>query len=160
MLAAVRGFFSARGVLEVETPLLGGGTVTDPALEPLACAGRWLQTSPEYAMKRLLAAGSGPIYQVCKAFRGGEAGPRHNPEFTLLEWYRPGFALDELMAEVADLVRELLGEKPVEMLSYRELFRRHLDLDPHGASAAELPEPANAVHRERLRAGSDTERVA
>lgn len=145
-LAAVRAFFAARGVLEVETPLLGCATVTDPALAPLACADRWLQTSPEYAMKRLLAAGSGPIYQVCKAFRGGEAGSRHNPEFTMLEWYRTGFDLAQLMAEVAELVRGLLGEKPLEMLSYGELFQRHLGVDPHRASVGEL----EACARERL----------
>ncbi len=138
MLATLRAFFAARGVLEVETPLLSRGTVTDPAQSPIPCGERWLQTSPEYAMKRLLAAGSGPIYQVCKAFRGGEAGPRHNPEFTMLEWYRPGFDLRELMDEVAELVLAVLGDRPVELLSYGELFRRELDLDPHLAATSEL----------------------
>ena len=103
----------------METPLLSRSTVTDPALQPVRCADRWLQTSPEYAMKRLLAAGSGPIYQVSKAFRAGEAGGRHNPEFTLLEWYRPGFDLEALMREVGELVTAVLGEKPVEVVSYR-----------------------------------------
>lgn len=124
--------------MEVETPLLCRGTVTDPALDPIRCGERWLQTSPEYAMKRLLAAGSGPIYQVCKAFRAGESGPRHNPEFTLLEWYRPGYDLRRLMEEVAELVGGVLGERAVTYLSYRELFQHFLDIDPHVASAAQL----------------------
>lgn len=138
LLADLRAFFARRGVLEVETPLLSRSTVTDPALAPIPCGDRWLQTSPEYAMKRLLADGSGPIFQVCKAFRGGEAGPRHNPEFTLLEWYRPGYDLRDLMAEVAELVCELLDERPVRYVAYRELFEAAVGLDPHRASADEL----------------------
>lgn len=109
-------------------------------------AGRWLQTSPEYAMKRLLAAGCGPIYQICKAFRGGEVGTRHNPEFTLLEWYRPGFSLAELMQEVAELAQAVLGEAPVKRVSYRDLFQRRLGIDPFKASVEEL----EALARERL----------
>lgn len=138
LLADLRAFFAQRGVLEVETPLLSRSTVTDPALAPIPCGDRWLQTSPEYAMKRLLADGSGPIFQVCKAFRAGEAGPRHNPEFTLLEWYRPGFDLQALMAEVADLVCGVLGARPPQFVSYRELCTAKLGLDPHRASTAEL----------------------
>lgn len=138
LLADLRAFFAQRDVLEVETPLLSRSTVTDPALAPVPCGDRWLQTSPEYAMKRLLAEGAGPIFQVCKAFRAGEAGPRHNPEFTLLEWYRPGFDLRQLMEEVAELVCGALGDKPVKYLSYRELFEAVLDLDPHLATTAEL----------------------
>jgi lysyl-tRNA synthetase class 2 len=146
MLRQLRAFFADRGVLEVETPLLSRSTVTDPALTPIPCGDRWLQTSPEYAMKRLLAAGSGPIYQVCKAFRSGEAGRRHNPEFTLLEWYRPGFSLRALMEEVAALVCTVLGNRPVAFASYRELFRERLGLDPHLATSAEL----EACVRDRL----------
>ncbi len=142
----MRAFFDARSVLEVETPLLCSSTITDPAITPIASGERWLQTSPEYAMKRLLAAGSGPIYQICKAFRGAEAGARHNPEFTLLEWYRPGFSLSELMQEVAELVQAVLGDGPVEMLSYRELFERSLGLDPLTVGCDEL----EAFARERL----------
>ena len=145
LLAKVREFFQDRGVLEVETPLLARAGVTDPAIEPLTVSGatsvpdtRYLQTSPEYAMKRLLAAGSGPIYQIARAFRDGEAGSRHNPEFTLLEWYRPGFTLEQLMAEVCALLQACIGPRPVESLSYREAFQRVLGLDPFTATTVEL----------------------
>ncbi len=151
LLAAVRGFFARRGVLEVETPLLASHGVTDPAIEPLVVQGgavvpapRYLQSSPEYAMKRLLAAGSGPIYQLGRAFRDGEAGRRHNPEFTLLEWYRPGFDQHALMAEVAELLEYCLGRRGWRKVSYGDLFRAHLDLDPHRASAEALAALARA----------------
>jgi lysyl-tRNA synthetase class 2 len=153
LLAAAREFFRARGVLEVETPLLAPATVTDVHLASLSAriAGRpqpyYLQTSPEYAMKRLLAAGSGDIYQLGKAFRDGEAGPRHNPEFTLLEWYRLGFDHVRLMDEVEALLGALLGAhltRPAERLTYRESFGRVLGLDPLAAPEAELRELARA----------------
>jgi lysyl-tRNA synthetase class 2 len=145
LLAAIRRFFARRGVLEVETPLLCSSGVTDPAIEPLMVERgasvrqtRYLQTSPEYAMKRLLAAGSGPIFQIAHAFRDGEAGRRHNPEFTLLEWYRPGFDHHRLMAEVAELVRHCLGERGLHHYSYRRLFLEHLGIDPFTAPVDEL----------------------
>lgn len=148
LLAAVRMFFAQRGVLEVETPALAAAPATDPHLEALttryqgpgAALGRtlYLQTSPEFAMKRLLAAGSGPIYQLAKAFRGGEAGRLHNPEFTLLEWYRPGWDHHRLMDEVDALLQRTLGVGPGERLTYREAFEGHLGIDPHTASAADL----------------------
>ncbi|TCO76791.1 EF-P lysine aminoacylase EpmA [Chromatocurvus halotolerans] len=145
LLAAVRAFFDRRGVWEVDTPLLAAHTVTDPALEPLIvqhCGGserpRYLQTSPEYAMKRLLAAGSGAIYQIAHAFRDDEQGRWHNPEFTLLEWYRPGLDLDGLMTEVADLVLPLLGRQRSQRFRYRDLFRETLSLDPFTATDADL----------------------
>jgi lysyl-tRNA synthetase class 2 len=148
LLEKTRRFFAERGVLEVETPLLCAATVTDVHIHSLrtrfegpgAPRGRelWLQTSPEYAMKRLLAAGSGPIYQVARAFRDGESGPLHNPEFTLLEWYRPGYDHHALMDEVDLLLAELLGTAPAQRLSYAAAFIRHLDLDPHQAADAEL----------------------
>ncbi len=142
MLAAIRAFFAGRGVLEVETPIASRAAVSDLGIDSLST--RWagpghpgglplyLQTSPEYAMKRLLAAGSGPIYQVCKVFRDGERGPRHHPEFSLLEWYRPGWGHRALMAEVADLVRALLDAPGLaaEEISYRDLFHDRLGLDP------------------------------
>jgi lysyl-tRNA synthetase class 2 len=111
MLAALRAFFAARGVLEVETPTLSAAGVTDPAIESIRAevrslepARRYLQTSPEFAMKRLLAAGSGDIYQLCRVFRDDELGRWHQPEFVLLEWYRVGWDEQRLMTEVAELV--------------------------------------------------------
>ncbi len=149
LLEKVRAFFAAKSVLEVETPLLCSSGVTDPAIEPLLVergsslrAARYLQTSPEYAMKRLLAAGSGPIYQLAKAFRDGEAGARHNPEFTLLEWYQPGYDDHQLMQEVAELVSCCLGEKSVQFITYRELFLAELNLDPLTVSLTELQSTA------------------
>jgi lysyl-tRNA synthetase class 2 len=148
MLACIRAFFAERAVMEVETPILSRHAVTDPALQSLRIepggtgAARWLHTSPEFPMKRLLAAGSGPIYQVCKVFRDDERGRRHHPEFTLLEWYRPGFTLHALMDEVAALVRDVidhLGHRlklADERIGYRDLFRSRLGLDPWSASLA------------------------
>ncbi|MEX0739989.1 MAG: EF-P lysine aminoacylase EpmA [Pseudohongiella sp.] len=149
MLAQVRQFFTDRDVLEVETPLLCQATGTDPHLEALALELtpgdlRFLHTSPEFAMKRLLAAGSGPIYQLCKTFRQDETGQRHNPEFTMLEWYRPGFDDHRLMDEVEALTRACLpsdvfaGQATIPRIPYRELFRRTLALDLLFASDKEL----------------------
>lgn len=158
LLATVRRFFAERGVLEVETPLLGATGVTDPNLHcfttrfcrPGETPGRelYLQTSPEFAMKRLLAAGSGSIYQICKAFRNEESGRHHNPEFTLLEWYRVGFSLAELMDEIEALFNALAGASlslaASERYAYREIVERHLGLDPLGAGIAEFAEVATA----------------
>ena len=145
LLEKIRAFFNSRNILEVETPLLCSSGITDPSIEPLLLqtgvsvnVPRYLQTSPEYAMKRLLASGTGPIFQVCKAFRDDEAGARHNPEFSLLEWYRPGFDHHQLMTEVAELVCECLGPQTVQRFSYRDLFRRYLDMDPFAATPSEL----------------------
>jgi lysyl-tRNA synthetase class 2 len=145
LLQQLRHFFAARDILEVETPLLCGAGVTDPVIEPLVVERgtlvrqpRYLQTSPEYAMKRLLARDGLAIYQLARAFRDGEAGARHNPEFTLLEWYRPGLDHHELMAEVAELVRHCLGERPLRKFSYRQLFREYLQVDAFTASPGEL----------------------
>ncbi|MEM6483760.1 MAG: EF-P lysine aminoacylase EpmA [Pseudomonadota bacterium] len=141
----IRAFFAEREVLEVETPLLARHTVTDPNLEPLAVetsqaskAPRYLQTSPEFAMKRLLASGSGSIFQLCKAFRDGELGHRHNPEFTMLEWYRPHFTMVELMDEVAALVDATLGESNCIRMTYRDAFRELLAIDPWECSRKAL----------------------
>jgi lysyl-tRNA synthetase class 2 len=154
LLERCRHFFAGRGVLEVETPVLAQATVTDVHLASLETriAGRphpyYLQTSPEYAMKRLLAAGSGDIYQVCKVFRDDESGRHHNPEFTMLEWYRLGFDHRELMDEVEALLATLLGPvlgAPAERLTYAAAFERVLGLDPHATPVARLE--ALAVER-------------
>ncbi|MBD3670818.1 MAG: EF-P lysine aminoacylase GenX [Gammaproteobacteria bacterium] len=155
MLSRLRAFFRARGVLEVETPLLSHHGTTEPAIESYRTQdGLWLHTSPEFAMKRLLAAGSGAIYQVCKVFRREELGRRHNGEFTLLEWYRPGWGDVELMAEVEALLRELLDDR-MQMgeglrLSYEDAFFRYLDLDPLQAPVKRLARAAaeHGIHIE------------
>ena len=131
ILAQIRAYFASQGVLEVETPQLCPATVTDPHLSSIGVPGYgYLQTSPEYTMKRLLAAGSGSIYQIARVFRAGEVGRRHNPEFTLLEWYRLGFTPDQLIDEVAAIACIALGETATVRHRYRDLFRAHLDLDP------------------------------
>lgn len=138
MLAVVRAFFAARGVLEVDTPVRARTTVTDPAIESVAAAGGWLQTSPEYFMKRLLAAGSGPIYQLARAFRAEEQGRLHNPEFLLLEWYRPGFDDAALMDEMDALFADLLPGFPARRVPFAALLRDALGVDPLDASPREL----------------------
>ncbi|MGE5154996.1 MAG: EF-P lysine aminoacylase EpmA [Bdellovibrio bacteriovorus] len=155
LLAETRAFFAERGVLEVETPIASRAAATDPAIESLVTAwsapgGRqplYLQTSPEFPMKRLLAAESGPIYQICKVFRDGERGRLHHPEFSLLEWYRPGWSYERLMDEVADLVRAVLGRPDLgqERLLYRELFRQRAGIDPWSADARSLRERARGL---------------
>lgn len=149
--ARARQFFAERDVLEVDTPILGHGLVVEPHIEPIPCRvrggpggeplDRHLLTSPEGPMKRLLAAGSGAIYQLAHAFRDGEIGARHSPEFTLLEWYRPGFDHHALMDEVAALVRRLipsLGDASFEKRSYREVFVEGVGIDPFATSLAEV----------------------
>jgi lysyl-tRNA synthetase class 2 len=159
MLKTARAFFEHRGVLEVETPILSAAAVSDPQIESLTtrvagmgvagmAAPAYMCTSPEYAMKRLLAAGSGDIYQICKVFRDGERGRWHNPEFTLLEWYRLGFSLFDLMTEVEALVRELapsVAGAGVERVSYRNAFLRALALDPITASRTDLEHAAEGL---------------
>lgn len=152
LIAKVRAFFAKRGVLEVETPVLGHGGSTDIHLDSLSLEattpeGRerlWLQTSPEFHMKRLLAAGSGPIFQLARSFRDGEVGRRHNLEFTMLEWYRPGFALAELIDETESLLRMLLPELgPCRLRRYRDVFRQGLGLDPFTVELESLRELAS-----------------
>lgn len=137
----MRAFFAARNYLEVDPPLLGRGGTTDPAIESFrtrySSEEYYLQTSPEFFMKRMLAAGSGPIYGICKVFRQGEEGRHHNPEFTMLEWYRPGFNDHDLMAEVGELLGGILGAS-IEKKSYRRVFQEELNLDPHLATLDQL----------------------
>lgn len=147
-LAAIRQFFANKDVLEVDVPSLSQGTVTELHLDPLCCQfdfdvsgdakTLYLQTSPEFAMKRLLAAGSGAIYYLGKAFRHESAGRFHNPEFTMLEWYRPGFDDKQLMAEVEQLVTALLNTPKAQYLSYQQAFEKYLNTDPIQASIAQL----------------------
>lgn len=153
LLDAARSFFRERGVLEVETPVMLSATVTDVQIQSLAVAGpapRFLQTSPEYPMKRLLAAGTGDIYQICHVFRAGELSRLHNPEFTMLEWYRLGLDLPAIMAEAAALAAALLAAAgreppPVELLSYAQAFRRELDCDALEASRGQLADLARPL---------------
>jgi lysyl-tRNA synthetase class 2 len=144
LYALIRNFFAERGVLEVETPILGVAGSTEPNIESFstafggpAAAGpgeRWLRTSPEHALKRLIAAGIGDCYELGRVFRNGEAGRRHNPEFTMLEWYRIGFDHRRLMRETADFVGDALAlvgsNANVVELTYRELFLAELGVDP------------------------------
>ena len=160
LLARARRFFADGGVLEVDTPVVINAPVTDvhihsarvdleapiPGQPADASRPYFLHTSPEYAMKRLLAAGSGDIYQICHVVRGFERGRLHNAEFTLIEWYRLGFSLDDLMSEVDALVRALLGPvatgRTSEHITYREAFLRELRLDPFTATQDGLREAA------------------
>lgn len=148
LFAAIRQFFAQKNVMEVDTPVLASAGVSDPHLvnfrteliSPIASEKQtlFLQTSPEYAMKRLLCAGSGCIYQLSKAFRNEEAGRNHNPEFTMLEWYRVGFDHWQLMDEVAELLRLTLNTQQVDRLSYQDVFLTLLELDPLDANISEL----------------------
>ncbi len=140
MLERIRAFFVEKKVLEVETPLLCSATGTDPQLDFFSsfyhCEPKnkqmFLQTSPEFAMKRLLAAGSGSIFQICKAFRNAEVGRFHNPEFSILEWYRVDFTLDQLMDEVVELVAKVNGHplNKVQKISYKNVFEQVTGLNP------------------------------
>ena len=140
----VRVFFAERQVLEVETPALSQAGNTDPFIDSFtvntAAGLRYLHTSPEYPMKRLLVAGSGDIYQICKVWRRDEAGSRHNPEFTMLEWYRVGFSYRQLMQETADLLHLLIPQltQAPRFITYRQAFLETLQLDPHAAEVSEL----------------------
>ncbi|MZR64217.1 EF-P lysine aminoacylase EpmA [Alcanivorax sp. DP30] len=139
LLCTVRAFFAARDVLEVDTPQLAHYGVSDPHIQCIPVPGYgYLQSSPEYHMKRLLAAGSGPIYQICKAFRDGEAGGRHNPEFTMLEWYRPDFELDDLVSECLALFSALFPGTQSKAYRFRDLFRHVNGLDPLTATDSDL----------------------
>lgn len=140
IMRSIRQFFTDRGVLEVETPVLSEFGVTDVHLSTFSTefiapqAGQsktlWLNTSPEYHMKRLLAAGTGAIFQLCHVFRNEEAGRRHNPEFTMLEWYRPHFDMYRLINEVDDLLQQILDCEPAEIMSYQFAFQEFVGVDP------------------------------
>jgi elongation factor P--(R)-beta-lysine ligase len=150
-LADVRAYFAECGVLEVDTPVLGRATVTDPAIDSLhaqaptgAFAG-YLQTSPEFHMKRLLAAGAPCIARIGPVFRHDESGRWHNPEFMMIEWYRLGFDLPALMADVATLVDRVLGPGTVEHVTYRALLADHYGFDLTAAPRPALEDAAQAL---------------
>jgi len=158
--ALIRDFFAQRMVLEVETPILSVAGNTEPNIESFCTrfsghhdAGvprRWLRTSPEYPLKRLLAAGVGDCYELGRVFRNGELGTRHNPEFTLLEWYRVGWNHRQLMTETAQLIQHALRlvNRPtyVQMLTYQQLFVDALAIDPFSASLEQLHAPLADIH--------------
>ena len=165
MLERARRFFRSRDVLEVATPALGRYTATDPNIDSLQLADHhgamlYLQTSPESHMKRLLADGYPDIYGICRVFRGGEAGRWHQPEFTMVEWYRHGFGLDDMIAETVAFVADLLEEPGLldaEVLEYGAAFRRFADVDPLTAGIDELADAAGADANLRKSLGSDRE---
>lgn len=160
LLARIRAFFAEEGFLEVDTPLLSADTVVDRHIDPLwvevpGWGRRWLQTSPEFFMKRLLAAFAGPnspracaklaIYQICHVFRAEEFGPLHNPEFTLVEWYRVGQSMEEGMEFLNRLADRLLQRGPAQKITYAEAFHRWVGLDPHTASSRQLHQAVQAA---------------
>jgi lysyl-tRNA synthetase class 2 len=148
ILKSIRDFFAARQVTEVETPLMCHTSVTDPFIQSIPALFQahpqeneiryYLQTSPEYAMKRLLAAGSGPIFQISKAFRQGEIGRYHNPEFSMLEWYRPGFDHHNLMYEMDELLQMVLNKPAAERKTYADIFLQYLQINPHTVTLEQL----------------------
>jgi lysyl-tRNA synthetase class 2 len=148
LLRRLRDFFYAQGFLEVETPVLSSDTVVDRHLDPFYTEiplgpgkpprSMWLQTSPEFAMKRLLAAGAKAIYQISRVFRQGERGPLHNPEFTMVEWYRAGDGMAEGMRFTSDLAETMLGRGPARQVSYRDAFIEHAGVDPLSSDTANL----------------------
>jgi len=143
LLKNIRDFFFKKGVMEVETPLISSAGNTDPQIESIRThTGAYLRTSPEFALKRLLASGSGDIFELGRVFREGESGRNHNPEFTMLEWYRTGFSYHQLMDEVADLVRHCgngeFDSWAEQRLSYKQLFLKYINLDPFVANITNL----------------------
>ena len=149
LLGDIRTFFSERGVLEVETPVLSSAGNSDPNIENMVIEGEqpaFLRTSPEYAMKRLLAMGTGDIYELGRVFRAGERGRHHHVEFTMLEWYRIGMGYRDLADEVIALVRRCgrgaFDDWPVRRVSFRDLFQEHTGLDPFHCTESELAECA------------------
>ena len=164
LFAKLRHFFAERGVMEVDTPVLAHFGVTDPHLSNLTSSLRHdvvplhLQTSPEYAMKRLLAAGSGCIYQLGKVFRDDEQGPRHNPEFTMLEWYRVGFTMQQLIDEVVELLRFSVAAPLPRQITYQQLLYETLAIDPLADTVERLQQSLSAYPSIRELAQQETDR--
>jgi len=144
LLQETRAFFASRGFVEVETPLMSADTIVDKHIDPVRVDAEefgipananhpeqyFLQTSPEFAMKRLLAAGSGPVFQICKAFRGGESGPSHNPEFTMLEWYDTRLDYAGGRQQLEEFAISILHSDGVDQITYRDLFQQYAGIDP------------------------------
>jgi lysyl-tRNA synthetase class 2 len=160
-LAITRRFFSDRGVIEVDTPLLQPTACIDTHIDLIECSmpeGNWyLHSSPEYGMKKLLSQGMGDCYQLSHVFRYGEQGAQHKPEFTMLEWYRCGFTLQDLIEETSVYISTLIGQRPTCQLTYRDLFLQHLEVDPFTASDAQLLShlPSELRHPELESEGRD-----
>lgn len=156
VLQRVRRFFDQRHFFEIETPLLSHDIVVDRYLHPIGISKHevtgvsgdrdkmlWLQTSPEFGMKRVMAAGAEAIYQICKAFRQGESGDRHNPEFTMLEWYRCGDDMERGMDLLSEFIQEILGKPASRRMTYREAFQWFTDQDPYDSTIEELRDAAS-----------------
>jgi lysyl-tRNA synthetase class 2 len=157
MFASVRAFFSDRKVMEVDVPMMGRGAPVDTHIDvmaiPLQTGERgFLHTSPEYAMKRLLSLGIGDIYQMSHVFRDGEFGRLHNPEFTMVEWYRVGMAYDALIQETLDFIRLFVGPIPSHSISYRDAFRQFASIDYVKATTADL---VKCAHEHKVHLPSD-----
>jgi len=157
LLAAIRAFMAERGILEVETPILSQAGNSDPNIRSIAtddARRRYLRTSPEYAMKRLLAAGHRHIYELGRVFRAGEQGQYHNPEFTLLEWYRVGLPYLDLAEEVVQLIRlcgaGVYDDWELQWVTYRDLFRQSIGLDPAHCTETDL---SNCALERGIRSG-------
>jgi len=164
LLANIRSFFNQKQVLEVETPVISQAATCDVFIDSFSTSqygkSYYLHTSPEFAMKRLLASGSGDIYQIAKVFRQEESGQRHNPEFTLLEWYRIGFNDQDLISEVKELINYLCRSQIItqyhsESLSYRDCFLNSLSINPHTATVSDLQQCAKRFHLENTLSEQD-----
>lgn len=142
LMRHIRNFFDKLNFLEVDTPLLSANATPDLHIDSVETSHGYLHTSPEYPMKRLLAAGYGPIYQICKVFRANESGRKHNPEFSMLEWYMPGWDDRQLINQVTDLIWHIGYKKEIKQTSYRKAFKQATELDPLSCSDLSLKEYA------------------
>ncbi|MBM3999151.1 MAG: EF-P lysine aminoacylase GenX [Planctomycetes bacterium] len=157
LLRETRAFFTERGFLEIETPVLSRETIVDRHLDPLSVrcdmetgdasdsARGWLQTSPELGMKRALAAYGVSLFQVTRAFRAGEVGVRHNPEFTMVEWYEVGAGIDAGIERLSQYAERLLGRPPARRVSYADAFQAHAGINPHRATIEAMAEAGSRL---------------
>lgn len=161
LLQRLRRFFIDRAFMEVETPLAAAEIIPELHIEPpkLQDAAQWLQASPEMHLKRLLCAGSGPLFEVTRSFRDGEQGRLHSPEFTIVEWYRPGDDMQAGINLLAELITELTGAPAASKISYRQAFLQHASLDPHMATTEELQHAVRAAGGEELASETDRDEL-